>query len=130
MEKKQHRPSEKISCRCGKTRWETLEFTNYIEKIRCKTCGRELEINLPDFYGEHRGRSGKANEEVIKIYEEKCKKGEHPFEELYRKNYVLESVVVRYCHICGASRVDMEFGNKEKSRVLMSLRTPKILERR
>jgi len=133
MEKKWQCPSEKIVCRCGKTKWETLELTNYIERVRCKNCGEELGINITDFYHEHRGRDGKADEEAIRIYEEKCKNGEHPFEEFVRVyiNWETEKVMW-WCPICGAAIVSLCHPSNSCAKPSMGMpaRRPKILERK
>ncbi len=72
-----------------------------------------------------------APEEVKKIFEEKCRKGLHPFEEIsrYGFGFASEENVVRWCPICGTITVDMDVDNRTAPGAIIKARRPKILER-
>ncbi len=70
--------------------------------------------------------------EVLKIFEEKCRKGSHPFEEILDANKCWcgkEIAVVRWCPICGTVVVDIDVDSHTFPGRIMGARRPQILER-
>ncbi len=68
-------------------------------------------------------------EEILKIFEEKCRKGLHPFEKIVRYGPEQEEHVVRWCSVCGTIVIDIDVDGRTAPGNVMPARRPKILER-
>ncbi len=68
-------------------------------------------------------------EETLKIFNEKCKKGFHPFEEIMSSGTEMEGRVARWCPVCGTAVVDVDYDGRTNAGQIMRARHPKILKR-
>lgn len=66
------------------------------------------------------------NEELLQKLEE-CKKGNHPLRDIYMDiNEYGECDVVRWCPICGAIVVDVDYDNRTNPGEIMKMKDPLI----
>jgi hypothetical protein len=66
--------------------------------------------------------------DIRKTFQEKCRKGNHPFKEIYRNGSDLKEDVVRWCPVCGTVVIDVDFDGRTNPGQAMKARRPKVLE--
>ena len=66
---------------------------------------------------------------VREIFESACRNGKHPFVVIDRSGPDMVEKVVRWCDICGAIAIDVDYDGRTQPGWIMPVRRPKILER-
>lgn len=68
---------------------------------------------------------------VDQVFQERCRKGLHPFMKILEQEAVpsfSEDTVVRWCPVCGTISVDIDVDGRIKPGAVQRARRPKILE--
>lgn len=55
-----------------------------------------------------------------------CFKGNHPFEEILRKEFLYSDTVVKWCPVCGSVVIDEEADGRIYPGKKMTIKSPKI----
>ncbi len=66
--------------------------------------------------------------ETQMVLDEECKKGAHPFKILLSIEGDQQSIVARWCDICGTAAIDRNDDNRTQAGVFMRATRPKIFE--